>query len=119
MERTLALTSAAALALSVAAIEPVEAHPLLLVAPVASSGISAGWAAAAGLGGVLLGTALANPHYWAGGCAPRLMPILAKVTATPRQLMPLANEGSQKEPSAATCGGCALHSPSTAVDSRG
>ena len=30
-----------------------------------------------------------------------------------------ANEGSQKEPIAATSGGCALHSPSTAVDSRG
>jgi len=66
MKRTLALTSAAALALSVAAIKPVEANPLLLVVPVASGGISAGWAAAAGLGGVLVGTAIANPHLWNG-----------------------------------------------------
>jgi len=66
MKRTLALTSAAALALGVAAIEPVEANPLLLVAPAASSGISAGWAAAAGLGGVLFGATIANPHVWNG-----------------------------------------------------
>ena len=62
MKRIIALSSAAALVIGLAA--PAAANPaVLVVAPAAVHGISAGWAAAAGLGGVLFGAAIAHPWY--------------------------------------------------------
>jgi hypothetical protein len=68
MKRSLATVSVAALALGLVTIEPVEAHPVLLLAPAAAGGISAGWAVALGVGslalGTLIGATAANNHWW-------------------------------------------------------
>jgi hypothetical protein len=59
MKRIIALSSAATLAAGLWTATPAAANPAVLIfAPAAMSGVSAGWAAAAGLGGVLVGTAL-------------------------------------------------------------
>ena len=74
MKRTIATVSAAALAMSLATVEPVEAHPALLIVPVVMhTGITAGWAAVIGVGGLLAGGLLANAawnnHWWNYGYA--------------------------------------------------
>jgi defect in organelle trafficking protein DotC len=75
MKRIIALSSAAALALGLWTATPAAANPAVLIfAPAAMGGVSAGWAAAAGLGGVLFGTALGaaaanNGWYGNGGYA--------------------------------------------------
>jgi hypothetical protein len=67
MLRKIVMTmSAAALAASLATAPKAEAHPMLLfAAPVLwhAGMISAGWAAAAGLGGVLVGGFLGNAFF--------------------------------------------------------
>jgi hypothetical protein len=74
MKRIIALSSAAALAVGLWTTMPAAPNPAVLIfAPAAMGGVSTGWAAAAGLGAVLVGTALGaaanNRWYGYGGYA--------------------------------------------------